>query len=76
MSPDHHLYVGDEIRLRKPHACGQNHWRVLRTGADIRLECAACGRRLMLPRAKVEPQVKGFLARGPAAPRDESDDAR
>lgn len=59
------IYVGDELELRKPHACGANHWLVLRTGADLRIECAACGRSLMLPRRKVERSLKRFLARGP-----------
>ena len=61
------IYTGDELVLRKPHACGTNHWRVLRTGADLRLECVGCGRRLMVPRADVERALKRFLARGPAA---------
>ncbi|MCC6661458.1 MAG: DUF951 domain-containing protein [Phycisphaerales bacterium] len=61
------FYVGDELELRKPHACGANHWLVHRVGADLRLECARCGRRLLLPRSQVEQQVRRFLARGPAA---------
>lgn len=67
MRPVLPIYVGDELLLRKPHACGGNHWLVLRTGADIRLECAQCGRRVMVPRARLEGQVKRFLARGPRA---------
>ncbi len=67
MRPVLPIYVGDELLLRKPHACGGNHWLVLRTGADIRMECAHCGRRVMVPRAKLEGQVKRFLARGPRA---------
>ena len=64
------IYVGDELQLRKPHPCGANHWLVLRTGADLRLECAGCGHRLLLPRRQVERQFKAFLARGPRARRD------
>lgn len=66
------IYVGDELQLRKPHPCGANHWRVLRTGADLRLECAGCGHRLLLPRRQVERQFKAFLARGPRGTREQA----
>jgi hypothetical protein len=73
------LYVGDELVLRKPHACGANHWLVLRTGADIKTECAQCGRQVWLARAELERRVKRFLARGPRArvvdPTPPADDA-
>lgn len=68
------VYVGDELVLKKPHACGANHWLVLRTGADLRLECAGCGRKLLLPRSRVEPQIRRFLARGPRARADDLTD--
>lgn len=64
------IFVGDELELRKPHPCGTNHWLVMRTGADIRLECAGCGRRLMVPRAKLEKEIRRFLARGPRAAKE------
>lgn len=68
------IFVGDELVLKKPHPCGENHWLVVRTGADIRLECAGCGRRLMVPRSKLEGQIKRFLARGPGARKRLGDD--
>jgi hypothetical protein len=61
------IYVGDELILRKPHPCGANRWRVLRTGADLKLECAGCGHQLWLARSAVERRVKGFAGRGPRA---------
>ena len=33
-----HIGLGDEVQMRKPHACGANHWTVTRTGADIRVQ--------------------------------------
>ena len=30
--------VGDVIRLKKPHPCGGYEWKILRIGADFRLD--------------------------------------
>lgn len=43
--------------MRKPHACGANEWRITRVGADIGVECEACGRRVMLPRDEFERRL-------------------
>ena len=32
------------IKTKKPHVCGNNEWKVVRTGADIKLECVKCNR--------------------------------
>ncbi len=54
------IRVGDRIRLRKPHPCGVYTWQVTRIGADIGIRCTTCGRRIMLPRSKLEKQVKSI----------------
>lgn len=41
--------------MRKPHACGGNEWTVVRTGMDIRIRCAQCGRSVLMSR----PQFLG-----------------
>ncbi len=61
------IYVGDVVRMRKPHPCGGTDWEVVRVGADIGLVCQTCGRRVLLPRRKFVRQVKRFLRRGPGA---------
>jgi len=58
------IRVGDTVRLRKPHPCGGYTWDVTRIGADIGIRCTTCGRRVMLPRAKLEKQVKSILRDG------------
>ena len=55
------ISLGDEVRMRKAHACGTNHWEVIRTGMDIRIKCLHCGRNVLLPRSQFERQVKDFL---------------
>lgn len=60
------LVVGDVLELRKPHPCGSLEWTVTGLGADIRMKCNGCGRRVLLPRRTVEKRMKRFSARGPA----------
>ena len=57
------LELGDRLRLRKPHPCGNYDWVVVRLGADIGLSCEKCGRRVLLPRAEVERRTKQRLPR-------------
>ncbi|TMC88895.1 MAG: DUF951 domain-containing protein [Chloroflexi bacterium] len=55
--------LGDRLRLRKPHPCGNYDWVVVRLGADIGLSCEKCGRRVLLPRSEVERRTKQRLPR-------------
>lgn len=66
MLPD--MGMGDVIRLRKPHPCGNSDWEVVRLGADIGLKCLGCGRRLLLPRREVARRMKGYVSKGQAPP--------
>lgn len=56
--------MDDIVRLRKPHPCGSDRWRVIRIGADIGLRCLGCNRRVLIPRRKFEKSVKEFIERG------------
>ena len=51
------LQVGDVVRLKKKHPCGGYEWKIVRVGADIGLRCVACGRRILLPRSKIEKRI-------------------
>ena len=55
------LAVGDVVRLRKLHPCGSSEWEILRIGADIGMRCRGCGRRIMVPRSKIEKRIKAIL---------------
>ncbi len=52
------LQPGDIVVLKKAHPCGSQRWRVVRLGADIRLECLGCGRRTMLSRRRLANRIK------------------
>jgi len=58
------FYVGDIIRLKKPHACGGYTWTVTRLGVDTGLKCTTCGRRIMLARLETERRFREFVERG------------
>lgn len=54
------IVEGWVLKLKKPHPCGGMRWKVLRTGMDIRLQCETCGHTLLLPRSKVEKQIRSM----------------
>jgi hypothetical protein len=58
------LYLGDVVRLRRPHPCGGDTWLVDRLGADIGLRCRTCDRHVMVDRRTVERRLAAFVERG------------
>ena len=52
--------VGDIVKLKKQHPCGSKEWRILRVGADFRLECMGCSHQIMIPRKQVEKNTRGL----------------
>lgn len=66
------VQVGDRLLVRKPHPCGSFRFLVLRVGMDFRIRCEDCGREVMLPRAKIEKNIKQVLrGEGEKAPAGE-----
>ncbi|NUM44905.1 MAG: DUF951 domain-containing protein [Anaerolineales bacterium] len=63
MLPD--LQLNDHVRLRKPHPCGGYDWRVVRVGADVKIECLTCNRQVMLTRRELTRRVKTILPKKP-----------
>jgi len=55
------LHLGDVLRLKKPHPCGNYLWEVVRLGADIGLRCTRCNRRVMIERPYLERRVKEVI---------------
>ena len=60
------VQVGDVLRMKKPHPCGSFEFTVLRVGMDFRIRCTGCGREIMLPRVKIEKNIKKVIR--PAGP--------
>jgi hypothetical protein len=55
------ISLGDEVRMQRAHACGRNHWEIIRVGMDIRLRCLSCGRSVLMVRSEFEKRVKEFV---------------
>lgn len=54
---------GDIVTTKKPHPCGENKWRIIRTGADIKLKCEKCGRIVTMERAEFQKRVRRVISR-------------
>lgn len=50
--------LGEIITTKKNHVCGSNEWKVIRTGADIKLECQGCKRVIMLATYELDKKIK------------------
>ena len=55
------IQVNDELVMKKPHPCGNNRFRVLRVGMDFKIRCLKCGREVMVPRKKVEHNIRQVI---------------
>ena len=53
--------LNDNVILKKPHACGTNLWKIIRTGVDIKLKCVNCGHEIMMDRLEFEKKLKKIV---------------
>jgi hypothetical protein len=53
--------VGDTLIMRKPHPCGDNRFKVARTGSDVRIICLKCSRDVTVERLKLEKNIKTVI---------------
>jgi hypothetical protein len=54
------IAVGDILTLKKQHPCGSKEWEVIYVGQDLRIKCVGCGHQLMIPRTKIEKNIKSI----------------
>ncbi|NLN06759.1 MAG: DUF951 domain-containing protein [Firmicutes bacterium] len=50
--------IGDKVRMKKKHPCGNDIWTIIRVGMDFRIKCNNCGRSVLIPRTKFEKSVR------------------
>lgn len=55
--------IGDIIRLKKNHPCGEDVFKILRMGMDFRLECLKCKSQIWLSRADLTRRLKKRLTK-------------
>lgn len=56
--------VGDTIKVKKMHPCGCDRFLILRIGMDFKIRCEKCAREVMLPRVKIEKNIKKIFRDG------------
>lgn len=55
------LRAGDRVQLKKPHPCGNNLFRILRVGSEVRVVCERCGRDMTVDRIKLEKAIRRMM---------------
>ena len=52
--------VGDTLTMKKNHACSDTakQMLVLMAGSDVKVRCISCGREMIIPRIKLEKNIK------------------
>lgn len=59
------IKTGDTVEMKKQHPCGCKNFAILRVGMDFKIKCLGCGREVMLPRTKVEKNIKKVFSGQP-----------
>lgn len=55
------IRVNDILEMKKAHPCGEKQFLVLRAGMDFRIRCMKCEREVMVPRIKIEKNIKKVI---------------
>lgn len=53
--------LSDVVQLKKSHPCGENRWRIIRVGMDVKIKCLGCGHIVMLPHEVFVKRIKRIL---------------
>ena len=55
------ISVGDRVEMKKQHPCGGKEFTILRVGMDFKIKCDKCGHEVMVPRNKIEKNIKKII---------------
>ena len=56
------IKLGDKLIMKKPHPCGNNQFLITRIGLDFKIKCCKCDHEVMVPRVKVEKNIKRIIS--------------
>jgi len=56
--------LNDIVEMKKPHPCGENAWKIIRLGMDIRIKCTGCNHSVLIPRKEFESKLKKIIEKG------------
>lgn len=49
--------LGQQVKTKKQHVCGNNVWEITRTGVDIKIKCIHCGREIMMAKVELDKKI-------------------
>jgi len=55
--------IDDVLVLKKAHPCGSKEWKVIRNGADVKLQCVGCDRIVMIDRPTLQKRIKKVISK-------------
>ena len=55
--------VGDIVKTKKQHPCGNKIWEITRVGVDFKLKCTGRGHVIMIEREKAMKIIKRKVAK-------------
>jgi len=59
--------LNDIVEMKKEHPCHKSkQWRIIRTGADIKIKCLGCGAAIMFDRSEFEKKLKKVVEHHPS----------
>ena len=60
------FHPGDTLNMKKNHACSKTAKQllVLMAGSDIKVKCTSCEREMIIPRVKLEKNIKSVIPKG------------
>ena len=54
--------LNDIVQMKKDHPCKKSHyWKIIRTGADIKIKCLGCEAVIMMERHEFERKCKKLI---------------
>lgn len=55
--------LDDIVEMKKPHPCATKSklFKIIRLGADIKIQCLGCGNIIMMPRSDFEKRFKKII---------------
>lgn len=56
--------LNDVLTLKKSHPCGGRDWKIVRLGADVKLQCVTCGKYVNLTHDELRKNIKSAVKKG------------
>jgi len=53
--------MNDIVQMKKQHPCGENRWKIIRMGMDIRIKCLGCEHSVLIPRREFTRKMKKVM---------------